>query len=130
MEYIHSCGYVHNDLKGNNIVLEKREDEQLHPVIIDFGKSVLVEKAKSPVAKPAHRRELYKDSYVAPELVDATGKPSIASYVYALAFLIKSVYKILKFGNIDVNVKNALAKSPKNRPPISVLKVAFTADTN
>ena len=85
--------------------------EQLHPVIIDFGKSVLVEKAKSPVAKPAHVRDLYKDSYVAPELVDGTRKPSIASDVYALAFLIKSVYKLLKFGNIDVNVKNALPQS-------------------
>ena len=128
LEHIHKCGYAHNDLKSNNVVLEKREDEKLHPVIIDFGNSVLLKKAKAPVPKPKHVRDSYKNSYIAPELVDGTGKPSIESDVYSLAFLIKSVYGILKFGNVDVSIKNALAKSPKNRPPISVLKVALSAD--
>lgn len=118
LEHIHNCRYAHNDLKSNNVVLEKRGDEQLHPVITNFGNSVLLRKAKAPVAKPKHARDLY--TYVAPELVDGTGKPSIESDVYLLAYLIKSIYSILKFRNIDVNVKNALAKSPNNRPPISI----------
>ena len=29
LEHIHNCGYAHNDLKSNNVVLEKREDLQL-----------------------------------------------------------------------------------------------------
>ena len=122
LEHIHNCGYAHNDLKSNNVVLEKREDQQLHPVIIDFGNSVLLKKAKSTVAKPVHQN-------IAPELLDGTGKPSVESDIYALAFLIKGVYIILgNIGNIDANVKSCLAKSPKSRPPISVLKVAFSVD--
>ena len=58
------------------LVLEKREDEKLlHPDIIYFG--VLLKKAKAPVAKAKHVRDSYKNSYIAPELVDGTGKPSI-----------------------------------------------------
>ena len=87
---------------------------------------MLLKKAKSPVAKPAHQRKAYQNSYIASELLDGTGKPSVESDIYALAFLIKGVYIIL--GNIDANVKSALAKSPKSRPPISVLKVAFSVD--
>lgn len=126
LEHIHNCGYAHNDLKSNNVVLEKREDQHLHPVIIDFGNSVLLKKVKSPVAKPVHQRKAYQNSYIAPELSDGTGKPSVESDIYALAFLIKGVNIIL--GNIDANVKCALAKSPKSRPPFSVLKVAFSDD--
>ena len=56
VEHIHSCGYVHNDLKSNNVVLEKQEDGQLHHVIIDFRKSVAMHKAVNPVAKTASCR--------------------------------------------------------------------------
>jgi len=57
LDHINRCGYAHNDLKSNNVFLEKREDERLHPVIIDFGKSVLLIKAKNPPAKPMHVRD-------------------------------------------------------------------------
>ena len=97
LELIHGCGFAHNDLKANNVVLEKRQDKCLHPVIIDFGKSVAFSKAKNPVPKPSYLKDQYKNSYIAPELIDGTGKPSINSDVYSLAFMIKSVYGILKF---------------------------------
>ena len=127
MDHVHRCGYAHNDLKSNNVVLEKREDERLHTVIIDFSKSVLLIKAKNPPAKPMHVRDQYKDSYIAPELVDGTGKPSIKSDIYALSFLIKSVYRLLHFRNVAA-VKNALVTSPEERPTIKELKAALSAD--
>ena len=72
------CGYAHNNLKmDNNVVLERKEDKKLHPVIIDFGNSALLKKANAPVAKPKHVRNSCKNSYITPELVDRTGKPSI-----------------------------------------------------
>ena len=94
LHHVQGYGYVHNDLKANNVVLEKREDERLHPVLIDFGKSASFDKAKNPAAKPAHMKGQYKDSYIAPELVDGTGKPSIKSDNYAFAFLVKTVYRL------------------------------------
>ena len=127
LDHVHRCGYAHSDVKSNNVVLEKREDERLHPVIIDFGKSVLLIKAKNPPAKPMHVRGQYKDGYIAPELVDGTGKPSTKSDIYALAFLIKSVYRLLHFRNV-VAVKNALVTSPEERPSIKQLKAALSAD--
>ena len=95
LDHVHRCGYAHNDLKSNNVVLETRENERLHPVIIDFGNSVLFSKARNPAPKPAHLRAQYKDSYIAPELVDGTGRPSIKSDIYALAFLVKTVYGLV-----------------------------------
>ncbi|RUA04808.1 MAG: hypothetical protein DSY43_05850, partial [Gammaproteobacteria bacterium] len=35
--YIHNQGWIHNDLKENNVVLHSSQ-EQWRPVIIDFGK--------------------------------------------------------------------------------------------
>lgn len=114
LEHIHRFGYIHNDLKSNNVVLERHNDDRrLHPVIIDFGKSVAMAKARKPCAKPTHLKEYYKDSYIAPELVDGTGKPSEKSDVFAFAFLIKTVYQFAKLENIDT-VQNALAFSVSN----------------
>lgn len=50
LEHIHKCGFAHNDLKTNLFVLEKCDDQVLHPVIIDFGKSVAFSKANNPVS--------------------------------------------------------------------------------
>lgn len=127
LNHVHRCGYAHNDLKSNNVVLEKCEDEPLHPVIIDFGKSVLLMKATNPPAKPMHVRNQYEDSYIAPELVDGTGKPSIKSDIYALSFMIKSVYRLLHFRNV-VAVKNALVTLPEERPNIEELRAALIAN--
>ena len=48
LEHIHKCGFAHNDLKANNVVLENREDGRPHPVIIDFGKSIDFQTQKLP----------------------------------------------------------------------------------
>ena len=103
------------DLKANNVVLEKRQDKWLHSVIIDFGKSAALSKAKNPVPKPSYLKDQYKNSYIALEIIDGTGKPSIDSDVYSLAFMIKSVYGIMKFKSIG--------KAPK-RPSVSEVKAA------
>ena len=105
-------------MKANNIVLEKRHDKCLHSVITDFGKSVALSKAKNPVPKPSfhHLKDQYKNSYIALEIIDGTGKPSVDSDMYSLALMIKSVYGIMKFKSIG--------KAPK-RPPVSEVKAAL-----
>lgn len=126
LDHVHGCGFAHNDIKSNNFVLEKRQDKRLHPVIIDFGKSVAFSKAKIPNPKPAHLTEHYKRSYIAPELVDGKGKPLVESDIYSLAFLITSVYEMLKFSEIAV-VKKGLSAKATNRPSISEVKAALCA---
>ena len=46
LHHIHSKGYLHNDLKANNVVLEVRYGMQVNPVIIDFGKSTKINSLK------------------------------------------------------------------------------------
>ena len=104
--------------------MEKRHDHQLHPVIVDFGKSVAFNKAKTPVPKPKHLKDHYK--YIAPELVDGTGKPSVESDVFSLAFLVKTVYGILKFKDTDI-IKTGLSTRAANRPSISQVKATLRA---
>ena len=81
-------------------------------MIIDFGKSVAMPEAVNLEAKPIHAMKLY--SYVAPELLDRTGKPSLESNVFSLACIIKSVYMyvlLLKIKNLPIAVKRNLASS-------------------
>ena len=61
--------FVHNDLKCNNGVLD-----QLLPCYSHFGKSDVFGKAKNAVPKPSHIKDHYKNSCIAPKLVDQTGR--------------------------------------------------------
>ncbi|XP_068742127.1 serine/threonine-protein kinase D-like [Montipora capricornis] len=42
LQFIHSKGVLHNDLKGDNILLERRK-KHYNPVVIDFGKSTFID---------------------------------------------------------------------------------------
>ena len=112
--YIHSCGFICNDLKTKNVVSEQREG-QPSPVMIDFGRSVLAEKARVPMAKAKHIRSHF--SYIAPELRNGTAKPSVSSDIYFLALMFKSLYKMLDF-KLNGTVKNALKEVSDNRPSL------------
>ena len=46
LTFIHSQGYVHNDLKGNNVLLTRSPSGTLRPIIIDFGKSEEIASAR------------------------------------------------------------------------------------
>ena len=56
LQHIYHCGFIHNDLKSDNVVLETKGGRK-NLVIIDFGKSVKKEKAKKPKAKPLYPRD-------------------------------------------------------------------------
>jgi len=126
LQHIHHCGYIHNDLKSNNVVLETK-DGRKKPVMIDFRKSVKKEKAKKPKAKPLYARDGYKDTYIAPELIDGTGKPCTNTDVFALCHLIKKIYSLLKF-DLPPVVGLALKQPPEMRPSITQLKLSFTGN--
>lgn len=44
---MHDFGFLHNDIKANNLLLEI-VDGDFNPVIIDFGKSLPMGSAKGP----------------------------------------------------------------------------------
>lgn len=65
--HVHCRGYLHNDIKANNVVLERPSStEKYSPVLIDFGKStkataVLVSQHGKKRSTPGHQK-----SYLAP----------------------------------------------------------------
>ena len=64
---VHSKGYLHNDIKANNVVLERTSvSEEFNPVLVDFGKSV---KASSALLyrRKGNAQNCKVKSYLAPE---------------------------------------------------------------
>lgn len=89
--YVHQRGYLHNDLKENNVVLHITK-EHWTPVIIDFGKSRKIT-ASEPRSK---QKEAQHYHWIAPEVLDGTSAQTIRSDVFSLGrilrFVIKSVF--------------------------------------
>ena len=39
LSYIHEIGYLHNDIKGNNVILSKTQSGDVEAYLIDYGKA-------------------------------------------------------------------------------------------
>ena len=78
--FIHSKGWIHNDLKDNNIVLHLI-DGQWKPLIVDFGKSTRI---KIAIIDCRHRKKTEKVYWIAPEVIEGRCPPSISSDLFSL----------------------------------------------
>ena len=76
--HIHGREIVHNDLKTNNVIIQ-REGEHYRPIIIDFGKSEEIVKLK------AYKRSA---DYLAPEVREGK-KQSPASDIFSYGRMLK-----------------------------------------
>jgi serine/threonine protein kinase len=47
LQYLHSIGVCHRDIKLENILLVKTSDETYHPKLIDFGLSAILLKGET-----------------------------------------------------------------------------------
>ena len=43
---MHNKGVLHNDLKTNNVLMHQGNSGELHPILINFGKSRAIARAK------------------------------------------------------------------------------------
>ncbi|XP_064653235.1 uncharacterized protein LOC135503561 [Lineus longissimus] len=95
---IHNSGYLHNDLKTDNILIEY-EGSGVNIVIIDFGKSCLIRKATRKVIS-IEERQSYRKRYpwVANEIIDGSATFSIASDIYSLGYVVNMIQK---FGHLN-----------------------------
>ncbi|WP_430452625.1 protein kinase domain-containing protein [Rhodopirellula europaea] len=76
VEYIHTKGIGHGDIKPENVLLDSRGLPQL----TDFGSCQLLKSSDSAKTDTA----VGTPAYMAPELVDGSGAVSVASDVYGL----------------------------------------------
>lgn len=121
LQHVHSWGFLHNDIKANNVILERRRDsKKYNAILIDFGKST---KASTilPSVSSRKRSNPPTKSYLAPEVLKRR-QYSKASDIYSVGRMFKSVSKIMGFyERVCVLVKNAVAEEPSLRPHLDKL---------
>ena len=126
IDHIHKAGVLHNDLKSNNIVLEKRE-QLWNPVIIDFGKARFITKPKPFMSASAQER--YKKNYphIASEIVQGTGQQSVSSDVFALGKMALEILDLLPTATAHSLriAKRATSDDAMNRPSLEKLSAAL-----
>ncbi|PFX17119.1 Serine/threonine-protein kinase svkA [Stylophora pistillata] len=115
LSYVHSKGYLHNDIKANNVVLGRKSDSAKYdPILIDFGKSTML-------GLPSSKRSSFycsRETYLAPE-VQKERLYSIASDIYSLGRMLKVVSCLIGFyEKVLVVVKKATEENPGDRPTV------------
>lgn len=133
LKHVHSMGYLHNDIKANNVVLEKTptiSEESYSPVLIDFGKSTKAA-ASFMTSRTSGRKRIAPEhslkSYLAPEVIKER-LYSAASDVYSLGKMLKAVSKMVGFyPRVRSLVKEATAERPSLRPSLDNFVVRLGA---
>lgn len=114
--FMHTKGYLHNDLKGNNVVLDGASHKA---TLIDFGKSKHITKVKLRKPKVNIADAAKKYPHIAPE-IHRGERQSTASDVYSFGVLTLRVLKDGKFDNPDLKntAKRSLSSIPGKRPKL------------
>lgn len=118
--HVHKTGFIHNDIKGNNVVLDNRDGIKYNPILIDFGKSLPVTGLKGPKNLLAEQQKRYKKEYphIAPEIVAGKRGQSIASDIFSLARMTEVIFMKAKLGPLPDVLQRALNPDPDKRPAL------------
>ena len=123
LKAIHHSGFLHNDQKTNNVLVEG-QGNHFSAVIIDFGKACSLQKGiyyklKSAGAKKSHL-QCYK--HLAPELVFGEAPQSVCTDTYSAGYLIQrinSCNRLYKSDILDDISVGCMTKKWKERPGIT-----------
>ena len=88
--FIHERGFLHNDLKGNNVVIDGSENKH---VIIDFGKSCKIVKARLRKPKVNNEKSMNKFPHIALEM-----QRGVASDVFSFGYLVTRLFRGCEWG--------------------------------
>jgi len=115
LSHMHSKHYLHNDIKGDNIILACHNG--IHPIIIDFGKVREVRNAKYYTLSPA-KKQMYRKYhwYIAPELIEGSHPQSYESDIFSFGTLLKWVCKYKQFQSLLTIARNCTLCKPSLRP--------------
>jgi serine/threonine protein kinase len=69
LNVMHSKGYLHNDLKPDNILLDSDQEEDLFPVLCDFGSIQVLDSAKIIPGFKVMKSQSATPEYCAPEVL-------------------------------------------------------------
>lgn len=119
---MHARGWAHNDLKPNNIVVQ-RVGSVCRATVVDFGNAAVF--GTCPYGRIPFGHQWYP--HLAPELL-LGGKASSKSDVYSLGFVLKTLISPpgydLDDGDVSLLVSQVMVRNPEERLPIdSVVKI-------
>ena len=124
LSHVHSKDILHNDLKSNNILLEKREKD-FNPVIIDFGKARFISNPKGRMSLSVSAQEEYQHSYphIAPEIICGEGRQSVQSDVFSVGRIALAILDLLPTATaLSLKAaKQAIVDNPAKRPSLEEL---------
>ena len=114
--HIHKMGFLHCDLKSNNIVVSNKKG-----YIIDFGKA-------SPTTCPPAKKYKFAYPHIAPEVIRGSSC-SKQSDIYSLGTILYKIGEIQKISVITNIAKECLCKNPINRPTLTGIMSCFATQT-
>ncbi|XP_030835021.1 dual serine/threonine and tyrosine protein kinase-like [Strongylocentrotus purpuratus] len=115
---LHREGYLHNDLKSNNILLEKRS-QRWHAIIIDLGLASAMAYAKQRRFSDKRRAEYRSGkiyTYMAPEVVLYGKRNSVASDIYSFGVILESIARKIKISEVAELAEDCTEQDPLKRP--------------
>lgn len=127
LEHVHKRSILHNYLKPNNIVLEKRYDKW-NPVI-DFGKARFVSQPKQVMSLHENKQEKYRKRYphIAPEIVSGKARQSVFSNIFSFWKMALAVLDLLPTATAQSikAAKRACSELSAERPTRKELSASF-----
>jgi serine/threonine protein kinase len=118
---IHAKGYIHCDLKGDNIVINKdKVGMGFCPIVIEFGKMQKACEAKIKKLSTIEQEKYSKyHKHIAPEVVRGTRPPTKASDIYAFGLVISLICFYHKIENLRLIAVNCINGTPERRHTIN-----------
>ena len=123
VQYVHTSGFLHNDLKLDNVVLGNSLSGNLKPYIIDFGKACLITKGRTYSLSDAEI-SMYKKEHpqVAPDLRDGLVKQTISSDIFSLGRIMKRCNSVMiQSSELSPLIRQALSYHSRDRPSIEAI---------
>ncbi|XP_041454001.1 probable serine/threonine-protein kinase DDB_G0281745 isoform X1 [Lytechinus variegatus] len=131
MMELHDQGLLHNDLKTDNVLLEKR-GHSYHAVIIDFGMVSTISSPLRMTELPEELKVAYihgeEGDYVAPEVVLHGQSTSISSDVFSVGKILEDITKVVEDRCPLLKDLTSLAIKCMKRNPQSRSDLPFVLD--
>lgn len=99
LSYFHNTSkIIHNDIKGDNVVIVCSSTTFFSPILVDFGKACFLNDTKKKIVPDKEKDRYHKEHFhIAPEVIEGTCAQSILSDVYSFGVVISSIYIHTKY---------------------------------